>query len=90
MRIIVLALSTLTLWPTLVQADQKGAKTCAAELSAPARQIYDAVNALKLPVNGLPQIVREQTVALVQSGQIAMSTAPDHATAAARCLELRL
>jgi hypothetical protein len=82
-------LMVVALSASAVKADQKLAMACAVGLSAPARQIYDAVNAGKVPVTDLVRIVREQTMALVQAGQIPMATAPDSASAAARCLELQ-
>jgi hypothetical protein len=89
MRNGIIFLAILIFPASVAIANPKASTTCAAGLPAPARQIYDAVLAAEVPVTDLEQMVREQTMALVQSGEIQMATAPDSALAAARCLELQ-
>jgi hypothetical protein len=89
MRTSIICLTVLCVLAPDVNADQRAATACANRLPEPAFKIYTAVLKEKNSGTDLTQVVREQTIALVQAGQILMSTAPDNALAAAKCLEVQ-
>jgi hypothetical protein len=88
MRTTIIGFTVLALLASAAFADQQATTACATSLPPPARKIFDSVLKSRPPHVDLGQSVREQTIALVHAGQIQMSTAPDSALAAARCLEL--
>jgi hypothetical protein len=88
MRTSIIGFTLLALLASAAFADQQATTACATRLTPPARKIFDAVLKAKPSHGDLGQSVREQTMALVEAGHLQMSTAPDSAMAAARCLEL--
>lgn len=74
--------------PAPVFADMQSAITCAASLTADQKQIYQSVLPYLTPETDLPSLVRTKVMALVNAGRLSMSTAPDDATKAGRCLQM--
>lgn len=75
----------LLLTPALGHADPAAANACAANLSADAKTIYDAVSAEFAAGNGQAD-VRAKIVALVQAGKIDKATVSQNGKAASVCL----
>ena len=75
-------------FPAPAFADMQSAITCAASLKADQKLIYQSVLPYLTPETGLPSLVRTKVMALVNAGRLSMSTAPDDARKARRCLQL--
>jgi hypothetical protein len=69
-------------------ADMQSAATCAASLTADQNLIYQSVLPYLTPETDLPSLVRTEVMALVSAGRLSMSTAPDDARKAGRCLQM--
>jgi hypothetical protein len=81
------ALCALAL-PASSLADTRSAAACAASLTADQTLIYRAVLPDLTRDTDLPALVRAKVMALVTAGRLQMSSAPDDAQAAARCLRM--
>ena len=77
----------MLLLPVPALAGQAEAETCAASLSAPAHQIYEAAAPYVTPTSDLHDVVYQQTRKLVTSGQISRQTARADAQSAGLCLQ---
>ena len=77
----------LALLPTSAFAGQSEADACAASLSEPARQIYNASAPYVTPTSDLQDVVRQQARSLVMSGQMSRNVAQDNARPAGLCLQ---
>ena len=78
---------TLVLLPVPAVAGQSEANACAAELNAPAKQIYDASAPYVTPTSDLHDVVRQQARGLVLSGQMTRQVAQANAVSAGKCLQ---
>lgn len=77
----------VALLPATALAGKVEAETCAASLSPPAKQIYDATAPNVTATSNLRQLVTEETRALVRSGKVSRADARANARAAGQCLQ---
>jgi hypothetical protein len=73
---------------TAALADAGAAGVCAASLTADQKLIYHAVLPDLTREANLPALVRTKVTALVTAGRLPMSSAPDDARIAGRCLHI--
>jgi hypothetical protein len=78
----VVAISTVTF------ADSRSAAVCAVSLTIDQRLIYETVLPDLTPEANLSALVRIKVTALVGAGRLPMSSAPDDARIAGRCLQM--
>jgi hypothetical protein len=73
---------------TVAFADTRTATACAASLTTEQRLIYQSVLPDLTRETNLSNIVRTKVVFLVSAGRLQMSSAPDAAKVAGRCLQM--
>lgn len=69
-------------------ADLRSAGACSATLTADQKLIYQTVLPDLKRETDLPSLVRTKVMALVNAGRLSISTAPDDARTAGRCLQM--
>jgi hypothetical protein len=75
-------------FPAAALADTRSATACAANLTANQRLIYLSVLPDLKRDTDLVTLIRAKTMALVTTGRLSMSAAPDEAKAAGHCLQM--
>ncbi len=73
---------------TVAFADARSAAVCAASLTTDQKLIYQSVLPDLSREANLPALVRAKVTALVGAGRLPMSSAPEDASIAGRCLQM--
>ena len=78
----------LAMLPTVVQADQAAAATCAAKLSKEGQMLYEKAAPTVSPNNNIKDALTSVARPLVMNGTMSRAVARDAAEAAGECIKL--
>jgi hypothetical protein len=73
---------------TVAFADIRSASVCATSLTIDQKLIFQTVLPDVMPETNLSALIRAKVTALVTAGRLPMSSAPDDAKIASRCLQM--